>query len=206
MVFLLNVACRDIDQELLKKLSTSTGNKHRFTCPVGWAWFAVFQYIYNNRGLIPWTAQNMGIVVNTLKTWTVKYETGETTRLAGRIALYLKSEIWKREWYPYTLRRDSRFITLTDVISAAAMELKQELTDIFQFLTDIQLDDATRRTIYSCKRACPMFMNAEEFARQFRSRYSVLRSVIGATLLNENIMTILITAWSTISVRPTAWI
>lgn len=107
MVFLLNTACRDIDRELLKKLSTPTGNKYRFTCPVGRAWFTVFQYIYNNRGLIPWTAQNLDIVTNTLKTWTAKYETGETTGLAGRIALYLKSEIWKRERYPYTLRRDS---------------------------------------------------------------------------------------------------
>ena len=142
MVFLLNTACRDIDRELLKKLSTPTGNKYRFTCPVGRAWFTVFQYIYNNRGLIPWTAQNLDIVTNTLKTWTAKYETGETTGLAGRIALYLKSEIWKRERYPYTLRRDSRFITLTDVILAAAMELKQELTDIFQSFTDTQTDDS----------------------------------------------------------------
>lgn len=164
MVFLLNTACRDIDRELLKKLSTPTGNKYRFTCPVGRAWFTVFQYIYNNRGLIPWTAQNLDIVTNTLKTWTAKYETGETTGLAGRIALYLKSEIWKRERYPYTLRRDSRFITLTDVILAAAMELKQELTDIFQSFTDTQTDDSYKENylllqkslsnVYECGRVC----------------------------------------------------
>lgn len=164
MVFLLNTACRDIDRELLKKLSVLPGNTYRFTCPVGRAWFAVFQYIYNNRVLIPWTVQNLDIVANTLMTWTKKYETGETTRLAGQIALYLKSEVWKKEQHPYTLLRDSRFIILTDVILAAAMELKQELTDIFQSLTDTKLADGNKENqlllqkslsnIYECGKVC----------------------------------------------------
>lgn len=131
MVFLLNTACRNIDQELLRRMPSLVDRKYRFTCPVGQAWHAVFQYIYNNRSLIPWTTQNLSIVGNTLKTWTDKNETGDTTRLAGTVALYLKNIQWESNQYHNSLQRDTLFITLTDVILAASLELKQELASIF---------------------------------------------------------------------------
>ena len=86
------------------------------------------------------------------------------------------------------------------------MELKQELTDIFQSFTDTQTDDSYKENylllqkslsnVYECGRVC------QAIPEQVLS----LAERIGATLLNENIMTILMTAWSTISACPTAWI
>ncbi len=129
--FLLNTACRNVNQALLKKLPEFSGNKYRFTEPLGIAWHTIFKFIYDNRSLIPWTKQNLNITADILKSWTEKYEAGETTRLAGRIALYLKSKSWCESRYPHTLQKDSQFITLNTVILAAALELKQELGEIF---------------------------------------------------------------------------
>lgn len=139
MVFLLNTACRDSDQELFKIFPDLANQKYRYTCPAGQAWPTVFQYIYNNRNLIPWTNQNLGIVSDALKTWTTKYKTGKTTRLAGQIALYLRHTMWGNESL-YSLEQNTSFISFTDVILAAAMELKQELTDIFESVKDLPLD------------------------------------------------------------------
>lgn len=130
MVFLLNTACRDSDQELFKVFPELVNQKYRYTCPAGQAWHTVFQYIYNNRSLIPWTNQNLGIVSDALKTWTTKYKTGETTRLAGQIAMYLRHAMWGTE-SRYSLEQNASFIAFTDVMLAAAMELKQELGSIF---------------------------------------------------------------------------
>lgn len=139
MVFLLNTACRDSDQEASKILPDLASHKYRFTCPSGQAWHTVFQYIYNNRSLIPWTNQNLGIVSDALKTWTAKYKTGETTRLAGQIALYLRHTMWGNESL-YSLERNTSFIAFTDVILTAAMELKKELTSIFESVKTPPLD------------------------------------------------------------------
>lgn len=139
MVFLLNTACRNIDQELLRRMPSLVDRKYRFTYPVGQAWHTVFRYIYNNRSLIPWTTQNLSIVGNTLKTWTDKNKNGDTTRLAGTVALYLKNIQWESNQYHNSLQRDTLFITLTDVILAASIELKQELVAIFQSVEDAVL-------------------------------------------------------------------
>lgn len=139
MVFLLNTACLDIDKELIKKMPTLTIRKYRFTRPVGRAWYTVFQYIYNNRNLIPWTTQNLSSVANALKTWTDKNKSGKTTKLAGKIAFYLKKYQWEHASYHHILKSDTVFITFTNVILAASMELKQELTEIFQSVENMEL-------------------------------------------------------------------
>lgn len=130
-VFLLNTACRDIDWELIRQFLGPDANQYRFTRPVGPAWRTVFKFIYDHRTLIPWNTQTLDIVTGTLKTWTDTYETGESTRLSGKIALYLKSMMWKKEEYPYVLHRDARFVMLNGVILASAVELKAELGTIF---------------------------------------------------------------------------
>lgn len=130
-VFLLNTACRDLDRELIQKLSKLGINQYRFTRPAGSAWHTVFKFIYNNRASISWNTQTINIVVNTLNTWTHTTKTGETTQLAGKIACYLKNMLWKNEQYSHTLQQDESFIRLNDIVLASAMELRPELSTIF---------------------------------------------------------------------------
>lgn len=130
-VFLLDTACRGVNQELLRNLPELTGNKYRLTKPEGPAWFTMFRYIYDNRAIIPWTEQNLKVTVTILMSWTAEYDTGKSTRLAGKIALWLKRKLWKDLDHPGGLQYDSRFIALTGVILRSALELKLELGEIF---------------------------------------------------------------------------
>lgn len=129
--FLLDTACRGVNQELLRELPELGTSKYLFTQPEGAAWLAIFRYIYDNRALIPWTGQNLEVVITILNSWTSAYKTGEATRLAGKIALWLKEKLWKEEEYPFHLQCDSRLIALTDVILKSALELKPELSKRF---------------------------------------------------------------------------
>lgn len=163
-VFLLNTACRDIDRELIQKLSGLTVNQYRITRPDGSAWYTIFKFIYNNRTQIPWNTQTLDIVVNSLKTWTGTFKTGETTRFSGIIALNLKSLLWKNTEYPHSPQRDERFIMLNDTILASAMELKQELSIIFNDAISAGIYDECRENdlllekslsnIFNCGQIC----------------------------------------------------
>lgn len=136
-VFILNTACRETDKKLLQKmpelnrLSTTVINKFRITRPAGSAWHTIFQYIYDNLALIPWSHQNLDVVLSALKSWTEKYESGQTTKIAGKIALYLKNKLWNNCKHLYSVHADSHFAVLNDIILASSIELKQELTTIF---------------------------------------------------------------------------
>lgn len=126
-VVLLDTACRGVNQELLRKLPELRTSKYLHTQPEGPAWLAIFRYIYDNRVLIPWTGQNLEVVITILKSWTLAYKTGEATRLAGKIAFWLKEKLWNDTEYPSHLQRDSRLIALTGIILESALELKPEL-------------------------------------------------------------------------------
>lgn len=141
--FLLDTACRGVNQELLRELPELGTSKYLFAQPEGSAWLTMFRYIYENRTLIPWKGQNLEVVITILKSWTSAHKIGETTRLAGKIALWLKDKLWNDTEFSYRLRRDSRLIALTDVILKSALELKPELGKRFaaMFSDEIPVDN-----------------------------------------------------------------
>lgn len=127
-VFLLNTACRSLDTRMFMWLKEKEINNYRFTAPTGLAWNAVFKYINRNKSLIPWSEKNLRVVTEALQSWVLKNPEGETARLAGQIALFLKKTVW----------RDKKHIniayisSITNVILKASPEIKDELSDIFE--------------------------------------------------------------------------
>lgn len=130
-VFLLNTACRNVNLKFLKMVEKSGVNRYRFTKPEGKAWNTIFRYINDNRLLIPWSVKNLTIVTDALNAWTNNYESGETTRQAGIIAIFLKKKLWEESKYKYSLYNDEVYENLCDIILNAAIEIKKELTEIF---------------------------------------------------------------------------
>ncbi|MEF2782214.1 MAG: hypothetical protein U0N20_03885 [Clostridium sp.] len=137
-VFLLNTACKNINFEMIKCIEKNGTYKYRYTKPIGNAWKTVFKYIYNNRNLISWSVKNLTIVADAIKSWASNYETGETTRLAGLIALYLKGEIWQESKLKYLSYNDELYDNISDTILMSALEIKEELSKIIE---DIILED-----------------------------------------------------------------
>lgn len=129
-VFLLNTACRNINLEIFKVLEESGANRYRFTKPVGKAWGTIFRYIYNNRSLIPWTVKNLTVVSDAVKSWASNFEVGDTTKLAGLIAIYLKGRVWSESNYQYSLYKDDLYSNISDAILMSALEIKGELSKI----------------------------------------------------------------------------
>lgn len=161
-VFLLNTACRNINLQILKIVPKTGMNQYRFTKPVGKAWHTIFLYINNNRSLISWSTKNLMVVTNALKAWVESYGSGETTKLAGGIALFLKKHVWVTSEYKYSLQKDENFQTINDIILSAASEIKNELEEIYENIIDdgtysrsmehYVLLQKSVSNIYECKR------------------------------------------------------
>lgn len=135
-IFILNTACRGINLDWIKKFPDKTFNQYRVTKPVGKAWSTLFKYIMNNRTIIPWTGQNITLVLNALKAWVDASKSGETTRLAGNIALFLKSEVFEKERPRYSIEHDETYKLLIEIILKASIELKDELNSIFNAIIE----------------------------------------------------------------------
>lgn len=127
-VFLLNTACRCLDARVLKWVENKKINNYRFATPTGLAWGAVFAYINKNKNLIAWSENNLGFVVEALKSWVTYNSEGKTVRLAGEIALFLKHKIWIENSYWHFKEVYSDII---EVILKSTLEVKEELSSIF---------------------------------------------------------------------------
>ena len=126
-VFLLNTACRIINIEFLKLIDEKSINTYRFTKPSGQAWDIIFNYIYNNHSVIPWTQTNLNIVCEALYSWASSYPRGKTTRLAGLIALQLKTKCINKEIESSYRYNNETEATIDRLILESAFEIKEEL-------------------------------------------------------------------------------
>ena len=129
-VFLLNTACRIINIEFLKLINEKNINTYRYTKPSGQAWDIIFNYIYKNHSVIPWTQTNLNIVCEALYSWVSSYPHGKTTRLAGQIALLLKTKLINKDIelsYRYNNEIES---TIDRLILESAFEINKELEEL----------------------------------------------------------------------------
>ena len=137
-VFLLNTACRVLNVETYKLLANDQINNYRITSPTGKAWGIIFAYICNNKDLIPWTQKNIGVVTEALKSWVMSNYTGNTTRYAGLIALFLKHKIWTEDKY-YSIERI--YNDINDIILKSSFEIKEEISEIFESILQAEKFD-----------------------------------------------------------------
>ena len=151
-VLLLNTACRILDRHFFHITTPSeqvcSRLAYRFTQPSGAGWDFIIKYIADNVGRINWTEKFMRPVVEMLTTWVNAQKHGDTTRFAGKIALFLynKSLDDKYSYWDKDLQRK-----MFNIISSSAHEIKDEVILIITSVIETTCIDRRVRHIDLCE-------------------------------------------------------
>lgn len=136
MAFLINTCCRVAEQ---KELYFKRGNliPFRLSKPSGYAWKALFVYIFDHKELINWDKEMVVIIIEVLDSWTkhVENKKEENTALAGKIGLFLLEQLSNDKDLRYVVR-DEQIEKLQDVVVNSAWMIKDELNNIFQIVLE----------------------------------------------------------------------
>lgn len=134
LTFLLRLACKEVDYDILKRLGVSDSNllsiKYVLTKPKGTGWQSAIRFIYDNLNEIG--VKNIHFILPVIHEWNQKVKRGETTRLSSLIAL--KYYQWTIEEDVYLSRGDDKENLLQTILHGAAM-IKPELEAIFGDVT-----------------------------------------------------------------------
>lgn len=129
VVFLLRIACKEIDESLLRMLglqrSEGTALKTVFTVPKGKGWQLTIDFIHRHKE--SFGLRNMYIILPLLHDWNSKNKQGETTRKASQVGLYYHEQMGGSGYRS----RDEMGSKLIQVILQGAHEIKDELAAIF---------------------------------------------------------------------------
>ncbi len=130
IIFLLRIACKEVDEELLNILGIQKTSwsalKTIFTKPKGSGWACTIDFIYRHRTELG--LQKMNVVLPLLDDWNNKNKKGGTTQKASQIALYYYNEITKEQYYHISDDKEEQLIR---VILYGASEITDELKAIF---------------------------------------------------------------------------
>lgn len=134
ILFLLRIACKDVDQNLLSMLEgIEGGEQFRFasfmTRPKGSGWDSVIGFLDRHKeelGLL-----YMHVTLPALEDWIRYNKQGDTAKAVGRIALHYLGEVTKDGDFPYS-RRSEIGEQLIRVILSASGEVKDQLGEIFR--------------------------------------------------------------------------
>lgn len=90
VIFLLRVACKEIDYDFLKSLRINKSDwlnlKYIFTVPKGKGWEYCIQFIYDNREIIK--GSHLKQIIPFLQDWMKNNKLGIGTKYAGQLALF----------------------------------------------------------------------------------------------------------------------
>ena len=127
MCFLLRIACKEVDKELIKKIGIEKikVNDYYFTKPIGFGWESIINFVYENIDSID--INKISFILPVLKDWNNKYHEGETTKYASLIALkYYQNIIDKKIfWNKEELERE-----IISTIVYGSKEITLELSKI----------------------------------------------------------------------------
>ncbi|HUD06245.1 MAG TPA: AVAST type 4 anti-phage nuclease Avs4 [Candidatus Saccharimonadales bacterium] len=137
ITFLLRIACKTIDEEMLQRLGIKRYRPDNllqtmFTAPRGSGWQYLIQFIDDRKeslGLKNWAA-----ILAMLADWNSKHQSGETTKHASQIALFYYNSINNNGGLGYRSRDlESKLIR---VILTGSSEIKTELSSIVDQITN----------------------------------------------------------------------
>lgn len=147
VLFLLRIACKEVDQDLLRVLETAQNEQFGLsalvTKPKGSGWSSVIRFLNLHKeqiGLL-----YMHVVLPMLDDWNRYQKQGETTKAATQIALYYLAELTKDGEFPYNSRSEVGE-QLIRVILSGSGEAKEELGAIFRDV--VAQKDVTHRGRY----------------------------------------------------------
>jgi hypothetical protein len=145
VLFLLRIACKDVDHELLKAFGAkSHALAYLFAKPKGAGWHSVIAFISGHKSELGLAYMNL--VLPVLDEWNRYNKQGSTTKHAAQLALFYYRELAKDDGhFPYGTNDDTKERLIRTIFNGAA-EIADELKAIFaQMVAD---DDASRRTTY----------------------------------------------------------
>ncbi|WP_087877677.1 AVAST type 4 anti-phage nuclease Avs4 [Bradyrhizobium sp. ORS 285] len=145
ILFLLRIACKDVDHELLKALGAqSHAVAHLFAKPKGAGWHSVVAFISRHRGELGLAYMNL--VLPVLDEWNRYNKQGVTTRHAAQLALFYYEQLARDNGrFPYGIEDDTKERLIKTIFNGAA-EIVGELRRIFTNM--VSSGDVTRRTTY----------------------------------------------------------
>lgn len=133
VLFLIRIACKEVDQELLRILDTMQNEQFSFsafvTKPKGAGWNSIIQFL--NHYKEDFGLRYLHLVLPMLDDWNSYHKQGETTKAATQIALYYFAELTRDGEFPYSSRSEvgERLIR---VILNGSGEVIEELGAIFK--------------------------------------------------------------------------
>lgn len=125
-IFLLRIACKEIDKSIYKLLKKKDDLEHLFTRPKGNGWHSLIDLIYKD--IESFDISDLSYIVPLLEDWNSHNSKGESTKKAGLFALHFYEELQRSDKYFYSENPGG---LLLKVINQGAFELKTELTTIF---------------------------------------------------------------------------
>ena len=147
-IFLLRIACKEIDEDFLNSLGISKKDgsslKTIFTRPKGKGWNCAIDFLYKHREAI--NLSNINVILPLLEDWNNKNRGGVTTRSASLMALYYYEERDKQDRLRYSSRDKSKE-QLIGIILNGSSEIKEELKVIFDEVASRKMKTTGARTI-----------------------------------------------------------
>ncbi|MBW8363833.1 MAG: ATP-binding protein [Rhizobium sp.] len=147
ILFLVRIACKEVDQALLSALENLKDSQIGFssimTKPKGSGWTSVVDFLNLNKAKIG--LLYMHVILPILDDWNRYTKKGETTKAATEIALYYLDDLTKDGEFPYNSRSEVGE-QLIRVILAGSWEVKEQLGEIFRGV--IASEEISRRSRY----------------------------------------------------------
>jgi hypothetical protein len=123
--FILRIACKEMDNSLLKSLGIQPNDILYLTVPKGAGWSSFIDFVYDNRVQI--RIANIKLFIPALKEWNISVKQGGTTRKASLLCLeyykFLESEHFHLDHGKFA---DS----IVSTIASGANEIRTELTHL----------------------------------------------------------------------------
>lgn len=132
ILFLLRIACKEIDESLLNLFGLSRIDgialKTLFTKPKGSGWDCVIGFVNKHKEELG--LRYMNVILPLLDEWNNKNKQGKATKNASQIALFYYDEITKNGGFGYSSRDETKNQIIRTILNGS-FEIKEELTNIF---------------------------------------------------------------------------
>jgi len=133
ILFLLRIACKEVDNEFYKRLGTESelGLNYIFTKPKGSGWVNTIDFLYEIKD--NFKLLENPIIFPILKDWNSHSKRGDSTRKSSLMVLDAYVEITNNEDLKYSSNLDDDHFK---VIVEGALEIKSELESIFNSIKE----------------------------------------------------------------------
>lgn len=132
ILFLLRIACKEVDQDILNRFGISNFDDIAltvlFTRPKGNGWDNVINFINKHKEELD--LSYMHTILPLLDDWNKYHKQGKTKKNAGQVALFYFDEITKNDGLAYSSRHESKDQAIRIILNGSS-EIREELKAIF---------------------------------------------------------------------------